>query len=558
MLLLLAQLVAPPLQPGPVRIPEPVPKEQFPSPPVDQVPLDPESLQLPLKAQPSKQKGGPTAPWRPTIEGSAPYSSDELSDILSICSKSSSALRLQSCAEAITARLQLDGYVNSRVFVEEEPSPGRLVVVTGRLVELQVEASTPSLEQRVRAALSNLIQEPLQLPVLQSRLRQLKQQNVVGSISGTLGKLGSDPTQGVLRITVTAPMHPWRGDLSLRNDGNAGSGEWRAITILQKQNIFTDGDLLQLYGEGNVDSDPEFGAAIGSLSYTFPLASNVNFTGSFGASRRNFVEVSGLAHGLSFRQYQGLGQLQWTFAENVHHSCYAFAGLSSNHKNSYLNDQSFPLIIGGGLDGDLTTGYLRFGLGNAGRYGSWSWSGQVYGLQGLAGFSTSDELSNLAFFGVNPGESRALGGIMTNGWSLSRTLQLSLRVAGQISFNELTNDMGFSLGSDTGLRGLPGSLISGDDGWLANTEFSWTFWQKDQNALQLVPFLGIGGISTRRDDITISDTIGSGGMLLRWLNGQHWNVELGWIDQFNAENNIGVWNDWILGSGLYGKVSFRF
>lgn len=57
MLLLLAQLVAPPLQPGPVRIPEPVPKEQFPSTPVDKVPLDPELLQLPLKAQPSKQKG---------------------------------------------------------------------------------------------------------------------------------------------------------------------------------------------------------------------------------------------------------------------------------------------------------------------------------------------------------------------------------------------------------------------------------------------------------------------------------------------------------------------
>jgi hemolysin activation/secretion protein len=167
-------------------------------------------------------------------------------------------------------------------------------------------------------------------------------------------------------------------------------------------------------------------------------------------------------------------------------------------------------------------------------------------------------LNNLGFFGVNPGESRALGGIITNGWSLSRTLQLSLRAAGQISFNELTNDMGFSLGSDTGLRGLPGTLISGDDGWLASTELSWTFWQKDQNAFQLVPFIGMGGISTTRDDITISDTIGSGGMMLRWLNGQHWSVELGWIEQFNADNNTQIWDDWLLGNGLYGKVRFRF
>jgi hemolysin activation/secretion protein len=344
----------------------------------------------------------------------------------------------------------------------------------------------------------------------------------------------------------------------VRNDGNAGSGEWRALAILQKQQVLMEGDVIQLYGEGNADSDPEFGAGIGSISYTLPLSDNINFTGSFGASRRNLIEASGLAHDLSFRQYQGLGQFQWTFAENDNQSWYAFAGISANHNNSYLNDESFPFILGGGLDGDLTTGYLRLGVGNGGQYGSWAWSGQIYGLQGLAGFSSTDELRNLDFFGVNPGESRALGGIITNGWSLSRTLQLSLRAAGQISFNELTNDMGFSLGSDTGLRGLPGTLISGDDGWLASTELSWTFWQKDQNAFQLVPFIGMGGISTTRDDITISDTIGSGGMMLRWLNGQHWSVELGWIEQFNADNNTQIWDDWLLGNGLYGKVRFRF
>ena len=64
----------------------------------------------------------------------------------------------------------------------------------------------------------------------------------------------------------------------------------------------------------------------------------------------------------------------------------------------------------------------------------------------------------------------------------------------------------------------------------------------------------MGSISTRRDDITISDTIGSGGMLLRWLKGQHWSVELGWIDQFNADNNTQIWDDWLVSNGLYSKV----
>ena len=61
---------------------------------------------------------------------------------------------------------------------------------------------------------------------------------------------------------------------------------------------------------------------------------------------------------------------------------------------------------------------------------------------------------------------------------------------GQVAFNELTSDMGFGLGSDVGLRGLPGTLISGDNGWLS-TELNWTFWQNSKNALQLVPFMGL-------------------------------------------------------------------
>ena len=175
MLLLLAQLVAPPLQPGPARIPEPIPTERPPSRPVGDVPLNPAPLQEPQQPVRRQPQGATTDPWSPTVEGSAPYDSDQLADILSNCAESSPSLSLQRCAEALTARLQRDGNDNSRVFVEAEPAPGSLVVVTGSLVELHVEATTPALERRVRKALSNLIQQPLQLPTLQTRLRQLKQ-----------------------------------------------------------------------------------------------------------------------------------------------------------------------------------------------------------------------------------------------------------------------------------------------------------------------------------------------------------------------------------------------
>ena len=428
----------------------------------------------------------------------------------------------------------------------------------GRLVELRIESKSAGLEKRVRQRLNPLLNRTLNLPELQQRLQALKQRSVVGSVTGSLGKLGSDPTQAVLNVSVTPASHPWRGDLSVSNDGNAGSGQWRSVTVLQKPKFITDGDVLQIYGELSADNDPQLGATSGSLSYTYPLNESWSLTGSFGSSRRRLVEAEDSADGLSFHQYQGLAQLQWTFAESANQTWYALAGLSINRNNSYLDGDSVPLIIGGGPDGELTSGYVRLGVGHAGSNANLGWTAQVYGLQGIAGLSGEEQLEDFAFFGIQPGESRALGGVASLGWNMQPNLQFTLRASGQIALNELTSDMGFALGSDVGLRGLPGTLISGDNGWLSTTELNWTFLQNNNYALQLVPFIGMGSIETTRNDVTLNDTIGTGGVLLRWLQGKHWSVELGWVNQFNADDNDGIWNEWLLGSGAYGSVRFRF
>jgi hemolysin activation/secretion protein len=118
--------------------------------------------------------------------------------------------------------------------------------------------------------------------------------------------------------------------------------------------------------------------------------------------------------------------------------------------------------------------------------------------------------------------------------------------------------MQFTLGSDAGLRGLPAQLISGDDGWLGTGEVVWTFWQNERHALQLVPFLGVGWIRTELPGVSFSDTVGGGGVLLRWLRGENWNVEAGWVGNFSADDNLGVWQDWALGQGLYALLQYRF
>jgi len=128
-------------------------------------------------------------------------------------------------------------------------------------------------------------------------------------------------------------------------------------------------------------------------------------------------------------------------------------------------------------------------------------------------------------------------------WAFAPSWQLQLRGGGQIAFRPLSSAMQFTLGSDVGIRGLPGQLISGDSGWLGSGELAWTFWQKRITALQLVPFLGAGGVTSSANGFSFNDTVGAGGVLVRWLQGNQWSTELGWVNSFQTSDNPGPWTD---------------
>jgi hemolysin activation/secretion protein len=204
------------------------------------------------------------------------------------------------------------------------------------------------------------------------------------------------------------------------------------------------------------------------------------------------------------------------------------------------------------------TGYLRVGLSGSGLTNTVGWSGNVYALQGVGALTPGNQIDELGQVGIVPGQATALGALISAAWGFAPNWQLNVRAAGQVAYNPLTSSMQFTLGSDVGLRGLPGQLISGDNGWLGTSELVWTFWQKKNQALQLVPFIGYGGINTKLQGISFTDNIGSGGLLARWLAGDNWTFEAGWVEQFSTDNNLGSWTDWALGKGFYGKVQYRF
>jgi hemolysin activation/secretion protein len=461
---------------------------------------------------------------------------------------------LKRCAAALTTRLVRDGYVNSRVYVRNTPEPGWLEVVLGELVEIRIRSSDPALERRIRQRLKPLLGKALNLTRLEQELVDLRRLPGVGQIKGNMGRLGTDVSQAVLNLTVDPGASPWQGDFSIRNDGNAGSGEWRSLGVTLKNDLLTPGDTLLLVGELNADQQAELGATIASISYTAPLTEQLKLTGSFGYSRRNLVEAEAELRNLSVRQFQGYGQLEWFFKDSSSERWSAFAGISGNRNDNFLSGSAIQPDAPGGWK---QTGYVRVGSSYGANQGRFSWNASAYGLQGMASFSNDLQLKELGREGIAPGEARALGGSLNLNWFISPSVLFSLRGAGQVAFNELTSDMGFSLGSDTGLKGLPGSYVSGDSGYVWATELTWTFWTNRKMALQLIPFIGSGAVESQRDSGYFSDTVGSAGVLMRWLANSNWNLELGWISPFATEERP-YWENWLLGSGVYTKLQYRF
>jgi len=565
MFLLLAQLVAPPLQLGPVRLPSTAPqgplRDQQPAPVITP---GGEAMPPPAQEPTPPEAPGPSSagPQRiPVIRGATPYSPAELQRLLGPCSAIAvQAERLRACALALSARLVADGYINTRVYDQPTPEPGYLEVVQGRLVELRVQGSDAGLNARVLRWLSPLRGQVLHLPSLEARLQRVQRRPEVAQVRGNLSRLGSDPAKGVFTVSVSpASIHrPWRGDFSLRNEGSNGSGEARFVGGLVKEDVVRPGDTLLLYSELGTDDAPAFGSLVSSISYTLPLSEAFSFTGAFGYSRRNLIELTEPANGISTSQYQGLGQLDWMLHDSLDSSLSLFAGLSSNRSNVYLNDQALPPEFFSAAIRSPQSGYLRVGVAGNGFSGNVGWSGTAFLLQGIGAMTPSEQRQELAFIGIIPGQSNALAGLVSAAWLAAPRWQVNLRAGGQVAFNPLTSPMQFSLGSDAGIRGLPGQLVSGDSGWLATGEVVWTAWQKGKQALQLVPFIGAGGVRTFGQGVTFSDTVGAGGVLARWLQGEHWTMELGWVQQFQTDDNVGSWQNWELARGLYARLGYRF
>ena len=555
---LLAQLVAPPLQPGPVRLPETAPLER---PSQEQIFGADGDGAAPAETPAPSDSTGPESPstsWRPPVQGKHPYDPKQLESILQDCGRPNVAATLKRCAALLTARLIQDGYVNSRVYTLTDPSPGALDVVLGRIAELRVTSSDEELKARVEQQLQPLIGTVLHLPTMEQALVKVRRGGV-GDIKGNMGRLGSDPTQAAVSLSVeSAGPTPLRGDFSFGNNGNVGSGEWSGVGTLLQNDFLTWGDSALWFLQLDSDGDPELGNKVISATYTWPISDQTSITGSLGYSRSRFVEFQAPSRNFSFRTLQSLLQLQTSLLETDRFNWSGSAALSASRSDSYDSGRHIGLVAGGGDDGWSRSGYLKLSTNLSGLLGNSSfWSANLYAMQGIAGITHDEHLHNHDLNGIEPGRARAIGSLIDVSWPIRSDIGLNLRAGGQLAFNPLPGSMGFSLGSNTGLRGLPGTVISGDNGWLGTAEVVITPWRKDLQAIHLIPFVGYGGYESTRFNTTFGDDIGSTGLIARYINAG-WQLELGWVTTFLDQDNPGLWNDWVLGHGLHTKVRYSF
>ena len=510
--------------------------------------------------------------WLPAIQGPTPYSKEQLKQILSSCKREEPLETLEACAEALRKHLLDDGFINSRVFIKQpekqtrrfwqirkfnQESNGILEVVLGQIVELQVESNDDTLSTTIREKLNHLNGKVLHLPTIEKALVEIRKLPGVGQIKGNMGRRENDPTQAILTLTVKPPSSPWQGQVSVRNDGNAGTGAYKTTATFVKPNFFRKPDRLISSFEIHNDSDPEVGAIVASTSYSLPLANQTRLISSYAYGEREYVEHSGSLGEISFKTHHVLGQLEKTMSSSKNQAWTAFVGLNINRTDSYLSGVRSDLVAGAGDEGWVRTGHLKAGVNFNGSHQSKSWTGSIYGMQGINAISEDFQRADFAEDGIKPGEARAVGVKGNLAWTLKPGVGLNLGASGQVALNPLFNSMTFGLGSNAGIRGLPGSLTSGDSGWLGTSELVFTPWRKEDKAFQLVPFLGAGGAHAELKGVTTTDAVGAGGILGRFVKSKV-VVEVGWVDSFNTDDNTGVWNDWLLGDGVFSNIRYRF
>lgn len=559
--LLLAQLVVPPTQRGPIRLPQTGTTQG------EVLVDDTSNIKTRIEIGEEEKRiinsniKEDDKPY--VIEGLSIYSAVKTDKLLNKCKRFQqidSHKRALFCLNLVQNELKREGYITTVVTLEKRKDQTIFHVKEGRIAQVVIrgEESSLRLRKRIEDKTKFILGEILHIPTLQRNLRLLKLEAGVNSVDAKLSLLKEKPELAKLEITITEGDEPWRGRISLSNSGNNGSGELSFNSSFLKKNAIVNGDMFFLFGESSGTPNPKLGGLNGSLSYTLPISERLYLTASAGYNKKKFIELSKAENGLSNVQIQASGQLEWIIKEDLTQRHSLFINLVNSKSNLYLRKKSLPKEFFPDIVREPMSGYLKYGLNSTVIHNQTSLNGSVFLINGIAAMTPKAQRQELNKISIDAGQAKAIGGLISVNWAVAQNLKLKILSGGQWAFNNLSPIMQFSLGSDIGLRGLPSQLTSGDSGWLTTLETPFTIWRNKKSFLEFVPFFGGGGVYTTIAKGHKNDDVGTAGIFLRWMDGAQWVVELGWIDSIETKDNQGSWQQWSLADGLYAQASFRF
>ncbi len=432
---------------------------------------------------------------------------------------------LDALAARLTAHYQAAGYPFARAYLPAQSiDEGKLniEVVEGRYGQVQATGE-PGFIASAQRFLSPLAPGTV---ISSSALERasLLLNDQPGAKIEPLVRPGQEVGTGDLIVDVQR-YQPYSGDIGLDNHGNRFTGSQRARLNLNANSPFMLGDQVTLQSLVT-----EAGMWFGALGYNAPLGSSglrgrIGYTHSYYALGGNFssLQASGTADVFSTG-----------FSYPVLRSQRANLTLSAGIEHKQLRDQQRSTGSEGGKHSDAVPLSLSFDLRD--RIGR---AGLTYGtVSASVGHLSLDS----ALAATDAASARSAGGFsklnldVARIQSVTESVDLYGRIAGQWAGKNLDSSEKFGLGGINGVRAYPSGEGYGDSGWLAQVELR-------QSVGDWMPFafFDAGNIRTNQQPwaATVNQrSIAGAGIGVRYAHGG-WNggVTVAWRTQGGASHS---------------------
>jgi len=555
---LLAQLVSPTVHPGEIKFPaeESIRNQEKVKEEIDTSEInDVESG----STENSENSGNEKLINGVRLKGNLIYTDDVLSSIIAECSgKKNLARRYRKCAVVLSTRYAADGYITTKAYDLVDSKGQYILVVPGRISEVVVKSGKDTIVEAVRPYAYGLKNKVLNTRDLNRFLSLLKNRVAgIGVVNAKLSRLGSERTKARLLLDIKEQASRVAGKVEIGNEGKAGSGEFDLQAVVFKKDAFKLGDTLLFFNEEYFGRNIEVGQSVSSLSYKYPVNAQLSLTSGLSFTRQFEPNTQESWDDFSSRQLQYTLGIEVGLNRSLENRVVFGTSIVSQSGKLLYQGVDLPEIVPGIIK-NQKAGYMQMEVSQSGIFQRVSTSSRVYFIKALPSMTPEYQIEELKTLGRSLDEANAIGGSALIYQRYGDLVSNSLGAFGQYALGRLSEPMRFTLGSGLGLKGLPDQFISGDSGWGIVGKSRIRINRNKNTSLYVSPYVGYGFVHTEIGDVVLEDYLGSYGMFLELQTKHGVGIEVGYLRTLLREDLKATWSDWMLGNGLYARMSYSF